>query len=156
MSAADDRIHSLEIPLIGCSLLVPSATVAEVTNPTKLHPVPGAPAWLVGVIGWRAQAVPVVSFEGMIGKAVTGAQPTSKIVVFYPIAGRRAGDFYAVLSASEPRPQSVGSNTVETEDPSHLPDSPLIATGVRIKGRSMMIPDFDALHAAFYPQSLNR
>lgn len=151
MSAADDRIHSLEIPLIGCSLLVPSAAVAEVTNPTELHPVPGGPAWLLGVIGWRAQAVPVVSFEAMIGKAVSGVQPGSKIVVFYPIAGRRAGDFYAILSASEPRPQSVSSNTLEAEDPSLLPDSTLVATGVRIKGRSMLIPDFETLRTAFYP-----
>ncbi|HEX9811116.1 MAG TPA: chemotaxis protein CheW [Burkholderiales bacterium] len=151
MSAVDDRIHSLEIPLIGCSLLVPSAAVAEVTNPTTLHPVPGGPAWLLGVVGWRAQAVSLVSFEGMIGKAVSNPQPTSKIVVFYPVSGRRAGDFYAILSASEPRPQSVSANTLEIEDPSLLPDSPLIATGVRIKSRSMMIPDFDALHSAFYP-----
>jgi len=151
VSAADDRIHSLEIPLIGCSLLVPSAAVAEVTNPTTVHSVPGGPAWLLGVIGWRAQAVPVVSFEGMLGKEVSDLQPASKMVVFYPIAGRRAGDFYAILSVSEPRPQSVGANTVEPEDPSLLPDSPLIATGVRIKGRSMMIPDFDALRSVFYP-----
>lgn len=151
MSSTDDRVHSLEIPLIGCSLLVPSASVAEVTNPTTLHPVPGGPVWLLGVIGWRTQAVSLVSFEGMIGRAVTNPQPTSKIVVFYPIAGRRASDFYAVLSASEPRPQSVSASTLESEDTSLLPDSALIATGVRIKGRSMMIPDFDALRSAFYP-----
>ena len=145
------RLHSLEVPLDGITLLVPSAAVAEVTNPFDLHPVPGAPAWLLGVIGWRAQAVPLISFEGMIGQAATSVQPSSKIVVFYPITGRRESDFYAILSASEPRPQSVSAATIETEDPTRIPDTPLIAAGVRIKGRTLLIPDFDALRAAFYP-----
>jgi chemosensory pili system protein ChpC len=150
-SAAEERIHSLEIPLSGTSLLVPSAAVAEVTNPTEFFPVPGTPPWLLGVMGWRSQAVPVVSFEALLGEPVATALPSSKIVVFYPIAGRREGDFYGVLSLSEPRPQSVTSNTVETENPERLPDTPLIAAGVKIKGRTLLIPDFDALRAAFYP-----
>lgn len=151
MTAIEERIHSLEIPLAGGSLLVPSAAVAEVTNPTEIFPVPGSPGWLLGVIGWRAQAVPVVSFEALIGQAATGVTLSSKIVVFYPLAGRREGDFYGVLSASEPRPQSVTSNTIESEDSTQLPNSPLIAVGVKIKGRSLLIPDFDAMRDAFYP-----
>lgn len=150
-NAAEERIHSLEIPLSGASLLVPSAAVAEVTNPTEFFPVPGTPPWLLGVIGWRSQAVPVVSFEALLGEPAAAALPSSKIVVFYPIAGRREGDFYGVLSLSEPRPQSITSNTVETENPERLPDTPLIAAGVKIRGRTLLIPDFDALRAAFYP-----
>lgn len=152
MSAApDERIHSLEIPLSSTSLLVPSAAVAEVTNPAELFPVPGAPPWLLGVIAWRLQPVPVVSFEGMIGRAATSVTPSSKIVVFYPIAGRREGDFYGVLSTAEPRPQSVSANTIEPEEPGRIPDTALVATAVKLKGRTLLIPDFDALRAAFYP-----
>src|SRR5690606_2026145 len=69
MSARDTgRIHSLEIPLVGFSLLVPSAVVAEVANPGALYPVPRAPAWLLGVMAWRAQPVPLVSFEALTGR----------------------------------------------------------------------------------------
>lgn len=150
-TVAEERIHSLEIPLTGASLLVPSAAVAEVTNPTEFFAVPGTPPWLLGVIGWRSQAVPVVSFEALIGQPISSALPTSKIVVFYPIAGRREGDFYGLLSMSEPRPQSITSSTVEAEDSARLPDTPLIAAGIRIKGRTLLIPDFDALRARFYP-----
>lgn len=150
-AVADDRIHSLEIPVAGSTLLVPSAAVAEVTNPTQMFRVPGTPPWLLGVVGWRSQAVPIVSFEALIGQPASGVLASSKIVVFYPIAGRREGDFYGVLSVSEPRPQSVTSSNVETEDPARLPDTPLVAAGVKIRGRTLLIPDFDALRGVFYP-----
>jgi chemosensory pili system protein ChpC len=150
-AAADERIHSLEIPLAGASLLVPSAAVAEVTNPTEVHPLPGAPAWVLGVIGWRSQPVPVISFEALIGKPVPPLSDDAKIVVFYPLAGPRDGEFYAMLAIAEPRPQPITSKSIETEDPARLPDTPLIAAGVRIKGRTLYIPDFDALRRTFFP-----
>lgn len=148
---AEERIHSLEIPLAGISLLVPSAAVAEVTNPVQLHPVPGAPAWVLGVMGWRSQAVSVVSFEVLLGRPVPPSSEDAKLVVFYPLAGPRDSDFYAVLSVAEPRPQPVTSSSIETEDPSRLPDTPFVAAGVLIKGRALLIPDFDALRRVFYP-----
>ncbi len=151
MSAAEEHIHSLEIPLAEGSLLVPSAAVAEVANPTELFSLPGTPRWVLGVIGWRAQAVPVVSFEALMGRAASFVTPASKIVVFYPLAGRRENEFYALLSASEPRPQTVTPGAVQPQDPAQLPDTPLIAAGVRLKDRVLLIPDFDVLHRMFYP-----
>lgn len=151
MSAAENRIHSLEIPLAQGSLLVPSAAVAEVTNPTELFPIPGTPPWMLGVIGWRSQAVPVISFEALTGQAPSFVAPSSKMVVFYPLVGRRDGDFYAMLSSSEPRPQTITSGAIESEDPARLPDTPLVAAGIRMKDRTLFIPDFDVLRRLFYP-----
>lgn len=151
MKPAEDRIHSLEIPLGDGALLVPSAAVAEVTNPSELYPVPGTPSWFLGVLGWRSQAVPVVSFEALMGRAIGLVASGSKIVVFYPLAGRSEGEFYALLSSSEPRPQTVTAGAIEAEDPARLPDTPLIAAGIRLKERTLFIPDFDALRRAFYP-----
>lgn len=148
---ADDRIHSLEIPLTGFSLLVPSAAVAEVTNPTSFTRVPGAPPWFLGVMGWRSQAVPVVCFEALLGQPIPPAAAGTKIVIFYPMADARDREFYGVVALAEPRPQQVVSNLVEPEDPQRLPDTPYIAAGVKIKGRPSYIPDFDALRRAFYP-----
>lgn len=148
---AAERIHGLEIPLAGSALLVPSAAVAEVANLSDMFPVPGAPAWVLGVIGWRSQAVPVVSFEALIGNTAPAVSPGSRIVIFYPFPGRRHRGFYGLLTSSEPRPQPVSSASVEPEDPDRLPPTPLIAAGVKIKGRTLFIPDFDALQRVFYP-----
>lgn len=147
--AAEERIHTLEIPLSGGSLLVPSAAVAEVMNPLPLIPVPGAPPWVLGAMGWRSHPVPVVSFEGLLGQPVPGITSLSKLVVFYPLAGPRNWEFYALLAAFEPRPQPVAN--IEAEDPARLPDTPFIAAGVKVKDRVLFIPDFEGLRSAFYP-----
>lgn len=150
-TVAEERIHSLEIPLLGTSLLVPSAAVAEVTNPIPLYAVPGAPRWVMGVMGWRSQPVPVVSFEGLMGREIPTVSEAAKMVVFYPLAGPRDWEFYALLAVSEPRPQPISPSLVQPADAGELPQTPYIAAGVKIKGRLLFIPDFDALGKAFYP-----
>lgn len=147
----EEPIHTLEIPLTGFSLLVPSAAVAEVTNPTTLTRVPGASPWFLGVMGWRTQAVPVVSFEALLGHPIPPLAAGAKIVVFYPMVESRDREFYGVVALAEPRPQQVIPSLVEPEDPQRLPDSPFIAAGVKIKGHASYIPDFDAIRRAFYP-----
>lgn len=145
-----DRIHSLEIPLAGTSLLVPSAAIAEVVTAGALAPVPASPHWLVGVLGWRLQAVPVISFEGLLGASVAAATDVSKIVVFYPFPGRKPHEFFGVLTQSEPRPQSIDPVSSIAAEPNELPDTPYLAAGLKSDGQLLAIPDFDALKALFY------
>lgn len=149
---AHERIHSLEIPLGGVSLLLPSAAIAEVTSYSELDPIPGAAPWVLGVFGWRTQAVPVVSFEALLGRAPAAASASSKLVVFYPLAGRRAWEFFALLSAGEPRPRAIDTETAVAAGSAELPDTPYIAAGLRSETGVLAIPDLDALKAVFYPQ----
>lgn len=135
------------------SLLLPSAAIAEVTTYTDLDPVLGAAPWVLGVFGWRAQAVPVVSFEALLGRAPATASGSSKLVVFYPLAGRGPSEFFAVLSAAEPRPRAIDTETAVPATPADLPDTPYIAAGLRTENGVLAIPDLDAVKAAFYPQA---
>jgi chemosensory pili system protein ChpC len=145
------QIHSLEIPLKGASLLLPSAAVAEVTNPASLSPLPGAPPWVLGVLGWRAQAVPIISFEVLIGQASATIGPSSRIVVLYPLRGGRAGGFFGFYATAEPRPQPVIEGAVEAAEAASLPDTPYIGAGIKVRDKILLIPDFDVLQRAFYP-----
>lgn len=147
---AQDRIHSLEIPLSEVSLLVPSAVIAEVVTAGSLSRVPGSPHWLVGVLGWRLQAVPVISFDALLGGQATAASDASKIVVFYPLPGRKPTEFFGVLTQSEPRPQSIDATAAIAAEPNELPDTPYLAAGLKNDGQLLCIPDFDALKKLFY------
>ena len=147
---AQDRIHSLEIPLAEMSLLVPSAAIAEVVAAGALTRVPASPHWLVGVLGWRLQAVPVVSFEALLGGATTAPSEASKIVVFYPLPGRKPFEFFGVLTRSEPRPQSIDAVSAIAAEPGELPESPYLAAGLKNDGQLLAIPDFDALKTLFF------
>src|SRR3972149_2876265 len=63
------RLHSLEVPLDGLTLIVPSAAVAEVINPLTLAPVPFSQPWLKGVIGWGRRPGAGFFFRGRGGRA---------------------------------------------------------------------------------------
>jgi len=144
------RLHSLEIPLEGVTLILPSAAVAEVINPISMSPVPFSEPWLKGVIGWRTLAVPVVCLEVLLGAAAPVDIASGKIVICYPLNGRNDWEFYALLATGEPRPQVLDGSQPAAER-SELPDSPYIAAGIRIGDRPMLIPDLDALKKTFYP-----
>lgn len=146
-----DRIHALEIPLRGTNLLVPSATVAEVVNVGEIVPVPLSPAWLLGAVPWRTLSVPVVSFEVLMGGTASAPAPGSKVVILYPLNGRRDWEFYGVLSHSEPRPQTVDPARGIAATNAELPDTSCIAAGLKLGGRLLVIPDLDTLKKAFYP-----
>ena len=144
------RLHTLELPLQNIPLIIPSAVVAEVINPPLLTPVPYGQPWLRGVIGWRTLAVPVVSFEALMGGAAPERGSESKVVIFYPMNGRREWEFYGVLVASEPRPQALdGSQSAASQ--AELPETPYIAAGIKIGDKVLAIPDLEAMKKTFYP-----
>lgn len=149
---AQDRIHTVEIPIAGMSLLVPSASIAEVTTVLPLTRVPFGANWLLGAVAWRQQVLPVVSFEALVGLSASAVGTSSKIVVFYPLTGRHEWEFFGLLTVAEPRPHAVDAAMAATVEADELPGSPLIATGLKLAGRIMAIPDTEALKRAFYPQ----
>lgn len=144
------RLHSLEVPLDGSTLIVPSAAVAEVINPQKLAPVPFSQPWLQGAIGWRTLAVPVISMETLLGAPPTTRTEAAKIVIFYPLSGRRDWEFFAMYATAEPRPQVLDGSQPVAEN-SELLNSPYIAAGLKVDGRLMLIPNLETLKKAFYP-----
>lgn len=144
------RLHSLEVPLDGIALLVPSAAVAEVINLQNMAPVPFGQPWLKGAIGWRTLAVPVISFESLLGAAPKTRPATGKIVIFYPLSGRKDWEFFAMFATAEPRPQALDGSQPVAQG-SELPDSPYIAAGLKVDDKLMLIPDLEALKKVFYP-----
>jgi chemosensory pili system protein ChpC len=143
-------LHVLEVPITDLTLLVPSASVAEVINPSALTPVPFSEPWLLGVVGWRTLAVPVVSFEALLGAPAPSPRRSGKILIFYPMSGRREWEFYGVLAAAEPRPQALDGSQAAVPQ-AELPDSPYVAAGLRLGNQPMFIPDLEQMKQAFYP-----
>lgn len=150
-AAIQERVHSLEIPLAQFSLIVPSATIAEVKNLNELAPIAGGASCVIGAFGWRMLAVPVVSFELLLGEGIRPPTHGSKIVIFYPLAGRREWEFFGILTASEPRPHAVDAAAMIAAEPDELPESEFVAAGIKIDGRLLAIPDLTALRGVLYP-----
>lgn len=146
--AAPGSVHTLLIPTQHTSLLVPSATIAEVINPVNLIRQPYSPAWCVGLIGWRAHAVPIISLEILEGKPAPTPGPRSKYVIFFPFPGCNPWEFFGILSSAEPQPHTiVDTSEMRTE----TPKLPYAASALNMNNNIAVIPDMAKLKAAFFP-----
>jgi chemotaxis signal transduction protein len=149
MSAiARDPVHALEVPTDNLPLLLPSACMAEVVALSQLAHIPFAPPWLLGVLGWRLRPVPVVSYDILVGGAGQAPGPRTRVVVLYPLPGRKAWEFVGILSSSEPQSRVIDSGVA----PTAIEDSyRYIAAALKFDERTVGIPDFAALAKVLYP-----
>lgn len=146
--ATHDPVHALEVPTARLPLLLPSACMAEVVSLANLTRVPRAPAWLLGVIGWRLRPVPVISYDILTGGAGAAPGPRARVVVLYPLPGRESWEFVGLLSASEPQSRVIDSGvTAVTVQASFR----YIAAALRLDDHVVGIPDFEALAQVLYP-----
>ena len=58
----------------------------------------GAHSWMLGTVNWNGRSLPVVSFEGTLGKDVPAATGRTRIVVFNASTGQ--------LKVLKPRPSN--------------------------------------------------
>ena len=151
-AAAGEHVQTLLLPLQQAALLVPSALVAEVANHDELQPIPQSPDWGLGLFNWRARPVPVVSFEALLGGAPAAPTRRSKVVVFYPLPGRKPWEFFAVMSAAELQPRDFTEvQAAELKAGAVASTHACVAMSLRLGNLTAAIPDFDALGRLFYP-----
>jgi chemosensory pili system protein ChpC len=143
-----DPVHALEVPTDNLPLLLPSACMAEVVALPRLARVPQAPPWLIGVLGWRLRPVPVVSYDLLTGGAGHTPGPRARVVVLYPLPGRKPWEFVGILSVAEPQSRIIDGGVA----PAALEDSfRYIAAALKFDERTVGIPDFAALAKILYP-----
>lgn len=111
------HIRCLLVPVGGgkSQLLIPSAVVAEVTNykpPEKKMANP--PKWLLGMVEWRGQNVPVVSIEDILIQPLTSPSHDHRLVILYGLETSQFLPFYAFIASNIPSAISL-SNKFLTE-----------------------------------------
>lgn len=65
----------------GARYAVAMADVAEVVLVPELTRVPGAPAWLTGVVNWRGRVLAVVDLRSVVGAEVIPSPSSARLVV---------------------------------------------------------------------------
>jgi len=66
MSQAPE-IYCLLMPLTNIRMLLPNAAIGEIIVHRGALASCAGPRWLLGLLNWREQAVPVVAYEGLVG-----------------------------------------------------------------------------------------
>lgn len=142
-------IPAVIVPTGVAALVVPSASVAEVVVvPPDLKPLPAVESWVLGYFRWRNYPVTLVSFERLAANQEVAQY--NRVCVFYPLPGREPFDYFAVGMCGEPRSLEIPDSAGAVSVPSGVPNR-FVAGAVAVGDRTLVIPDFDALKAAFYP-----
>lgn len=134
-------VHCLGIPLLQVSLLLPNAAIAEVIGYSDADPIEGAPPWLLGRLSWRDRAVPLISYESVMG--VENVRYGSRIAILNTLNRNSRVPYIALIMQDIPsllriKEESIEARAVDTKFQS-------VSAYVTVDGNSYIIPDLDEL-----------
>jgi chemosensory pili system protein ChpC len=154
VSTDETELYSLLIPLEGERLIVPRACVAEVVRFSIPDHEVGAHAWMLGTINWNGRQLPVVSFEGALGKDVPPASGRTRIVVFYAITGQLKTGFFGVLTQGFPQLVRVNRDVLKLHTTEGWPAEAPVLCGVKMINEFPLIPNLEKLEAMLARESI--
>jgi len=147
MSAEAEELYSLLVPLSEDRLIVPRACVAEVVRFSQTEKLEGAHDWMLGTVNWNGRPLPVVSFEGALGKEPPIVTGRTRIVVFYANTGQLKGGFFGILTQGFPQLVRVNRDVLKLESKDGWPDTAPVLCRVRMINEFPLIPNLEQLEA---------
>jgi len=154
MSAESEELYSLLVPLSEDRLIVPRACVAEVVRFSKADKQEGAHDWMMGTVNWNGRPLPVVSFEGAIGKDVPIITGRTRVVVFHAVGGHLKTGYFGILTQGFPQLVRVNRDVLKLEAKDGWPEDAPILCRVRMINEFPMIPDLEKLEVMLARESL--
>ncbi|HEX5513252.1 MAG TPA: chemotaxis protein CheW [Gammaproteobacteria bacterium] len=144
-------IRSMVVPLEQELMLLPSSIIAEVVPYIEPDPAPAnAPTWLLGMVPWRGQHVPLVSVEAFISGGIAPVPSSnSRVAIIKTLDATLGFQFYGLLTRQIPRLVTVLPETV-APIAADAPPRRRIAADLLLNGKRMMVPDVEALEAGLW------
>lgn len=134
-----DEIATLLVPVTDKQLILPNVAVAEILPWREPEPIADAPAWLLGMLDWRKQQVPLVSFEAINAEPPAVPQAGRRIAILNNVTGDPALPFCGIVTAGVPRLLRVLADEMGM-DADALP-GPAERARVMAAGERASIPD---------------
>ena len=153
MSSDTDELYSLLIPLAEDRLIVPRACVAEVVRFTAPEQEAGAHAWMMGSVNWNGRSLPVVSYEGALGKDVPVTTGRTRIVVFYANTGQLKTGHFGILTQGFPQLVRVNEDVLQLHTTEGWPKDAPVLCRVKMINEFPLIPDLEKLEAMLARES---
>ena len=140
------EIRGVMIPVTGGRVLLPNATVAEVITYTKPEPIDGAPAWLLGRLGWRGWRLPLFSLPMLAGHSSEEDTRNARVTVLKGLSGNAKIPFLAMLAQGFPRLTTITSDLlITTGDNTEV--GPGVHAEVLVRDDHAVIPDLGRIEA---------
>ncbi len=154
MTDEAEELYSLLVPLTDDRLIVPRACVAEVVRYTEPDEQEGAHSWMLGTVNWNGRQLPVVSYEGALGKDVPAATGRTRIVVFLASTGQLKTGYFGVLTQGFPQLVRVNRDVLKLEATDGWPDDAPVLCRVKMINEFPLIPDLEKLELMLARESL--
>jgi len=154
VSSDTEELYSLLVPLTDDRLILPRTCVAEVIRYVQPRTQTGSKKWLLGTQSWNGRDLPVVAFEGMIGKDIP--QPTSRtrVVVFHSSAGKITSGHFGILTQGFPQLVRVNREVLKLDSTDGWPPDAPVLCRVKMINEYPLIPDLEALEEMIIEESL--
>ncbi|NDY95936.1 chemotaxis protein CheW [Wenzhouxiangella limi] len=137
------EVRCVLVPVTGAELLLPNASVAEVTGYSEPEPISDAPAWMPGMLLWRGWQVPLIHFSVLAGIAEREELNTARICFAKSLIGSERMPYFALLTQAFPRLTTVDRSTLAEIPESERPIG--VAGRVMLEESPAIIPDLDRL-----------
>ena len=154
MSAESEELYSLLVPLSEDRLILPRACVAEVVRYTQPQHQPGSEDWMLGTINWNGRELPVVAFEGTIGKDIPAPTGRTRVVVFYSSTGKIKTGYFGVLTQGFPQLVRVNREVLNLDSTDGWPEDAPVLCRVKMINEYPLVPDLEALEGMIMEESL--
>jgi len=145
LSAEDEELYSLLVPLADERLIVPRACVAEVVRYTPPVQRECGKNWRLGSISWNGRDLPDVAFEGAIGKDVPATTGRTRVVVFHSSTGGVRPGFFGILTQGFPQLVRVNKDVLQLDSTEGWSEGAPVLCRVKMINEFPLIPDLEAL-----------
>jgi len=154
VSTEAEELYSLLVPLNDDRLIVPRACVAEVARFTEPKHEDGAHNWMLGTINWNGRELPVVSFEGALGRDIPAITGRTRIVVFLASTEQLKSGYFGVLTQGFPQLVRVNRDVLKLEATDGWPDDAPVLCRVKMINEFPLIPDLEKLELMLARESI--
>ena len=154
MSAESEELYSLLVPLSEDRLIVPRACVAEVVRFAEPEPQPGSQRWMLGNTNWNGRLLPLVAFEGLIGKDIPATSGRTRIVVFHAMGGKLNTGHFGVLTQGFPQLVRVNREVLRLDSTDAWPDSAPVLCRVKMINEFPLVPHLEKLEEMILEESV--
>ncbi len=154
MSDESEELYSLLVPLADDRLIVPRTCVAEVIRYTKPEEREGSQDWMLGPITWNGRELPVVAFEGAIGKDVPVVTGRTRIVVFYASGGRIKGGHLGIVTQGFPQLVRVNREVLRLDATAGWAEGAPVLCRVKMINEFPLIPHLEKLEGMIADESI--
>ena len=154
MNTVNEELYSLLVPLAEDRLIVPRACVAEVVRFTRPEHPEGSRDWMLGTVNWNGRALPVVSFEGAIGKDIPADSGRTRIVVFHVSTAQVRSGYFGMLTQGFPQLVRVNREVLKLDSTEGWPDGSPVLCRVRMINEYPLIPHLEVLERMIAAETL--